>query len=72
MGDLIKKWKSHGDYAIGYADAFNEGVFDPDGCELEPYQVGFDAGMDARNMFSDAGFSFDGNGGSISFELRGK
>ena len=72
MDDLVKQWKAHGDYAIGYADAFNEGVFDPDGCELEPYKVGFDAGMRAAAMFEDNGFKRNGDGVSVSFELRGE
>lgn len=72
MSDLIKKWKSHGDYANGYADAFNGDEYDPDGCELEPYKIGFDAGLRAAQMFQDKGFAHNGDGLSLSFEIGGK
>lgn len=69
MGDLVRKWKSHGDYAAGYADAFNGHGFTPDGADLEPYQTGFDAGMRAVKMFEGVGFEQTGYGLFVKFNL---
>lgn len=71
MTDLAKKWKAHGDYACGYADAFN-GLFDPDGADTEPYKAGWDAGMRAVKMFEEAGFSKGSDGLTINLAIGGK
>lgn len=60
MSYLTRMWKKSADYAVGYADGFNDGLFDEEYSSSEAYRAGFDAGAwdaetqtDFRRLFDD-------------------